>query len=199
MKTLISLISFAARHTILISLAMITGCVLWTFIYFLLLAFALLGGHGVGSPLAYPAGVVAIMALSLLIGFLVFVPASGIGTLLCHVLRLPRLAAIPVVFGIGFLLSYLIYWGYLEITAADSMPPVWTVLKYYTIILSAPLALYWWLTEGPVALIESIKWSWRKFKTQMEQRRLTQTKATPSPAGHSQTPCPQSAAQRGTS
>lgn len=153
MKLRLVILSFAVRHFLIVALAIAAGCVLWTLAYFLLIAIAVIGNQGMGGPLAYPAGVFAIFAACSLLGWGVFAPASGIGAILCRRFRLPPLAAIPVVFLGACLIFCLLY----RLCAADSPPPVSVMLKRFAICLSLPLGIYWWLTEGPGALLDTFK------------------------------------------
>jgi hypothetical protein len=157
MHAVISALCFFARHFLFVVFAMVTGCVVWVFAYFLLLVIAVMGGHGVGGPLALPAGLMAVMGSCMVLGWGVFAPASAIGAVFCGLLKLPRVAAIPVVAVAAFFLTYGVYWGYIEWVTSGSMPSVWTVLKHFAIYLSVPLGVYWWLTEGPGALFDCLR------------------------------------------
>jgi hypothetical protein len=157
MKAVIPALTFATRHFLIVAFAIIAGFILWSIAYLLLLVIAVIGNQGLGGPLAYPAGVIAIVGACIVLGWGVFTPASGIGAIFCWVFQLPRLAVIPVVFGSAFLLSYLLYWGYTGLITTHSMPSVWIVAKNFTIFLSVPLGAYWWLTEGPGAIFDAFR------------------------------------------
>jgi hypothetical protein len=164
MNTVIPALTFVARHLLFVVFAMIAGCILWIVAYFLLLAIAVVGDQGIGGPLALPAGLIAVIASCIFLGWGVFAPASAIGAIFCALLKLPRLAAIPIVTVTAFVLSYLIYWGYIELVTTHSMPSVWSILKNFSIFLSVPLGIYWWLTEGPGALFDSLRRWIRKHR-----------------------------------
>ncbi|MBK1884865.1 hypothetical protein JIN85_20815, partial [Luteolibacter pohnpeiensis] len=157
MKAVLPALTFLARHFLFVAFAMIVGCTGWTIVYFVLLAIAVVTNQGIGGPLAFPAGIIAMLAVCGFLGWGVFAPASAFGAVLCRVFRLPRIAAIPVVTMTAVLLSYAIYWVYLEIVTTHSMPSMLTVLKNFTIYLSIPLGAYWWLTEGPGALFDAFR------------------------------------------
>jgi hypothetical protein len=154
MRFFLKALSFAARHLLASPLAAVIGCLLWTIMYLVLLLIAMIGGGGVGGPLAYPAGLFAILLTCLWIGWGIFAPACLVGVVSCSALNWPRLAAIPIVFLAGFALSYLHYAAYIEWVTTHSMPPVANVFKNYCLFISIPMGLYWWLTEGPGALID---------------------------------------------
>ena len=136
MKTVLSVLTFAARHLLIVPFGIIAGCILWTIAYVLLLAVAVIWNQGIGGPLAYPAGILAIIGASIFIGWGIFAPASAIGAIFCAAFRLPRLAAIPVVFGSAFVLSFLLYQAYIVGLTTHSMPSIGVVLKNYAIFLS---------------------------------------------------------------
>ncbi|MGJ8643526.1 MAG: hypothetical protein ACSHX9_08980 [Luteolibacter sp.] len=156
MRNAVSIIAFGLRHFLAVCLAMIIGCVVWTVIYLLLLLYAICFNEGLGGPLAYPTGLIAIGFACSFVGWGIFTPATGIGRIFCWLTQLPLLAAIPVVaisaFGLSYLLAALVPVAFLD----ESMPSVWIILKYFTLYLSIPLAIYWWLTEGPGALSDAI-------------------------------------------
>ena len=157
MKAVLPALTFLARHFLFVAFAMIAGCVVWTIAYFVLLGIAVVTNQGVGGPLAFPAGILAVLAACGFLGWGVFAPASAVGAAFCRVFRLPRISAIPVVTVAAFLLSYVIYWAYIEVVTTHSMPSMLTVLKNFAIYLSIPLGAYWWLTEGPGALFDGFR------------------------------------------
>lgn len=168
MKSLIPFITFAIRHALATPVAIVAGCVLWTVAYLLLLLWAVIFGHGLGGPLAYPAGIVAVVAGGVLIGWGIFAPACAAGALFCGFSGFTRFAAIPVVFAVGFLFSYLIYWVFIEWGTTSPIPSFGIIIGNYAMFLSVPLGGYWWVTEGPGAIFESFR-RWRA------KRSLSQT------------------------
>ena len=168
MKAAFASLSFVGRHIFFVVFAMSVGCVLWTLLYFLLLAVAVVGGQGLGGPLALPVGLVAVVGSCVFLGWGVFAPASAVGTVFCSLLKLPRLAAIPVVAVAAFVFSYLLYWAFIESLTTHPMPPAWIVLKNFAVFLSVPLGVYWWLTEGPGALFDAF-WRWVQKRLRPDQ------------------------------
>lgn len=151
------MLTFIARHFLFVAFAMVAGCVLWVVTYFLLLAIAIIGNQGIGGPLALPAGLLAVIVACIFLGWGVFAPASAIGAIFCSLLKLPRLAAIPIVTVAAFVLTYFFYWVYLEWLTTHSMPSGWSILKKFALFLSVPLGAYWWLTEGPGAIFDAFR------------------------------------------
>jgi len=154
---MIPALTFVARHLLFIICAMVVGCILWTFSYVVLLAAAVIGNQGLGGPLSFPAGILAVVSSFIFLGGGIFAPACAIGSICCAMLKLPRLAAIPFVCAAALLLSYLLYWAYIEQVTTHPMPSAWIVLKNSALFLSAPLGIYWWLTEGPGALFDAFR------------------------------------------
>lgn len=165
MKAALPVITFVIRHALAVPLAIVAGCVLWTAAYVLLLLWAMVASEGLGGPLAYPAGIVAVVVGGALIGWGIFAPACAAGALFCSLLRISRFAAIPVVFVVGFLVSYLICWAYNGWITTSPMPSFGTIGASYAMFLSVPLGAYWWITEGPGAIYVAFR-RWR------EKRRL---------------------------
>ena len=133
MKPVLPAMAFVARHFLIVVCAVLAGSVLWTLAYLFMLVVAVIANQGLGGPLAFPAGLLFVLVTGVVLGWGIFAPASGIGAIFCGVFRLPRLAAIPVVFGGAFLLSYLVYWLYIELVTTHPMPSGWIVLKNYSI------------------------------------------------------------------
>jgi hypothetical protein len=173
MNAVISAMTFAARHLLIVLIAIIAGCIIWTIIYVILLLTAIVFNQGVGGPLAYPAGIIAILVTTIVIGWGVFAPASAIGAIACTLLKLPRFAAIPIVAASAFGLSYFLYWGYIELLTTHSMPSVSVVLKNFAIFLSIPLGVYWWITEGPGATFDACRRWVRRRRAQNNQANKT--------------------------
>ena len=173
MNSVITAMTFAARHLLIVPIAIVAGCVIWTIIYGILLLAAIIFNQGLGGPLAYLAGIMAIVVPTIVIGWGIFAPASAVGAIACALLKLPRLTAIPIVTAAAFGLSYVIYWGYIELITTHSMPSAAVVLKNFAMFLSIPLGIYWWITEGPGAIFDACRrWVVRR-RTQKIQANKT--------------------------
>jgi hypothetical protein len=170
MNAVITAMTFAARHLLIVPIAIVAGCVIWTIIYVILLLVAIIFNQGIGGLLAYPAGIIAILVTTIVIGWGVFAPASALGAIASALLKLPRLAAIPIVTASAFGLSYFLYWGYIELVTTHSMPSAAVVLKNSAMFLSIPLGIYWWITEGPGAIFDACRRWIRHRSTQNNQR-----------------------------
>lgn len=157
MKAALPVLGFLARHGLFIGLVVLLGWGLWTVAYLVLLLIAVFSNQGLGSPFTYPVGMIAMAATCLFLGGGIFAPASALGAWFCRKFRWPRLAAIPVVFLTALALSFLIYRGLIELGAAQAMPSVGTMVKNFSVYLSLPLGIYWWLTEGPGVLLDTFR------------------------------------------
>jgi hypothetical protein len=173
MNAVITAMTFAARHLLIVPIAIVAGCIVWTIIYVILLLAAIIFNQGVGGPLAYPAGIIAIVVPTVVIGWGIFAPASAVGAIVCALLKLPRLAAIPIVTAAAFGLSYLLYWGFIELVTTHSMPSAAVVLKNFAMFLSIPLGIYWWITEGPGSIIDAFRRWFRHRRAQNNQANKT--------------------------
>lgn len=170
-KEILSALAFTLRHLLMVPLAMLAGCVLWTIAYVLLLIASMIWGGGLGGPLAYPGGIIAIVLTVMVVGWGIFAPSTLVGAVICKVFAWPRLAAIPFVFVSGYGFSYLVYWAFIQLVTTSSMSSAAEVLKNYVIFLSLPLGGYWWLTEGPGAIFDVCRRIYRKFKDRKVSRK----------------------------
>lgn len=161
--------TFIIRHIIAVVLCVAAACVGWTLLYvFLLIGSAIFGGHP-GSPVIYPLVLVSLVAGVLAVGFFIFAPACGVGLTFTHLFKLPRLAAIPVVFGTGAVMNYAVVYVMMKSGYGHPEPDGLTVLWDYTIYLSAPLGIYWWLVEGPWAIVDLVRRMIRQKKLASQQ------------------------------
>ncbi len=167
MKSSIAVLAFLIRHLLFVMLAMVAGCVVWTLVYAALLAIAVLTNQGLGGPLAYPAGILSVLGACVVIGWGVFTPSSAIGAIFCRVFRLPRLAAIPVVWLTAFGFFFVLHRAFVVSAATHPLPNLGNVLAGFATYLSLPLGVYWWLTEGPGALFDLF----RRWVVSRRQRR----------------------------
>lgn len=158
MRAAVAIIAFGVRHFLAVLLAMIVGGIVWTIGYFGLLLFAAYFDEGLGSPFSYPAGLLLIGLSCSLIGWGIFAPAAAIGRTFCWLTQWPLLTAIPFVVVSAFGLTYLVF-ALGAIVFFETSASAMMTLKYFTLYLSIPLTIYWWLTEGPGALTEAmIRW-----------------------------------------
>ena len=175
MKNAIAIIAFAIRHFLAVIISMALGCIAWSLFYLFLLLYALCFGGSLGSPIAYPLGLLLICSACAWIGWGIFAPAAGIGRIFCWFTAWPQMTAIPIVFASAFALLYLVYLLSPALLLEAPVPSPWVVLKNFTLFLSVPLAIYWWLTEGFGALTDAImRWlADRSEKTQQQPTDIT--------------------------
>lgn len=128
----------------------------WTVVYFGLLLIAIVTDSGAGSPVAYPLGLAFFITLAAIAGFGIFIPACGIGAIVCRLTRWHWLAGIPFVLGAAFGLSYFLYWLYIINITTHSMLPALIVLKNFLIFISVPLGAYWWVTKGLAGAMKTL-------------------------------------------
>jgi hypothetical protein len=172
MKAALGVITFVSRHFLFVVFAMVAGCALWTIAYFALLLIAVVTNQGPGGPLAYPAGILAVLVVCVLVGWGIFAPASAVGIIFCRLFRLPRLAAIPVV----WLAALWLYSALRGSGPNHSILPDATALQNFGFFLSLPLGIYWWLTEGPGALFDTLH---RWLSQRLQKCTLRRKKSAP--------------------
>ncbi len=177
MKALIPIGTFALRQGLALAAAVLAGWILWTLIYLLLIALAVLLNEPLGGPASWPMGMILVVVVGMVLGLGIFVPACGIGRLLGAILRLPRFAEIPIVFLGDLVLSCTLYGLHIRHLTTHSMPKMGTVIWNYGIFIAGPLGAWWWLTEGPWAILEGVRGL-------LDRRRKATATTTPQSAPH---------------
>jgi hypothetical protein len=163
----LTILFFALRHFIFVAAVTIAGCLAWTILYFALLIYAMITDGGIGSPLTYPMGLLAIALPCLVIGWGLFAPSCGVGLFVCEIFRWPRLAAIPFVVIAAALGVYVLQWAWVEFATTHPMNSLGDVARAFAIYLAIPLGIYWWINEGPVAIFDTVK----RLRAEAVQRR----------------------------
>lgn len=138
-------VGFLFRHFLAVPIFVTILCVAWMALFFILLAFAT--DSSPGGIFALATGLVFITLAIVVIGWGIFAPACGIGLLLCHHLRWPRIYAIPLAWVASLLLAYGQYWLFAYVFSIPSMPLGFKVLTPSVLILSLLLGIYWCLAE----------------------------------------------------
>lgn len=144
---------FLAKHGVFLVLVTLLGLLLWTAVYFALLAWAMLTGGGIGGPLAWPAGLIAVLLVCPAFGLGVAMPACAAARFLGWRFGWPRLAGIPLSFAVACGLWS--GWAFL-LKGGTPEPMEWGVPLLW---MPLPLGLWWWFTEGPGALWDA----WRRW------------------------------------
>lgn len=152
----LTLLAFFLRHFVFGIVAMFIGCVIWTLAYFALLVFAMLTDSGVGSPFAYPAGIIGVIGMVIIFSWGLFAPACGLAAAICHFLKLSRLATLPAAWIIAASISIGLR-KLLPATFPDSQASLAAIILTHFVALALPVVLYWSLTEGPWALIAILR------------------------------------------
>ncbi|MDB6078257.1 MAG: hypothetical protein JWO82_2004 [Akkermansiaceae bacterium] len=158
LKSLLTTATFLPRHLFFIATGTLFAWVVWTALYLFLLAIALLGHGQLGDPLAYPTGLLVILATGLIGGGGIGLPACAFGYWTCRSYRWPKAAAIPVVLLAGALEATPVIAGLFRVKAGLPLVDlaIWSFFTYLWAI--APLlGLYWWLTESPRPIFEGLR------------------------------------------
>lgn len=144
---------FSARHSFAILATAGVACTLWTVIYAVLLAWAVLSGGGLGGPLAYPGGLALAALGTVLLCCGLLGPLTGAAEWLVRRWRLPVLAGIPVSVGmlVGVCTLAVVAGSAARLFGSISAAAV--ALGATVLSLLLPLGFYWWAAEiGPVLL-----------------------------------------------
>ena len=139
---------FVARHTAASVVTIFIALIFWTIAYFGLLLWAMISGGGIGSPLSYILGVVAVLILGTASCAFVFCPSVGVAEWFTKRFNLPIYIQIPI--AVLVMATGILFWGLLALFRGEpvsSNPPFLT--RYLLLVLGCmlPLGFYWWLAE----------------------------------------------------
>ena len=145
--------SFCARHFLALGVTVAAACAVWTVTYFALLLWAVLVGGGLGSPLAYPAGLLFFFVATTAASLVLLFPATALAEWFARRRGFPILVQIPV----SVVALALICFVVVSIaSAAGSQPTLRGVSVGFGVLFLAllvPLGLYWWMAQsGPLVL-----------------------------------------------
>ncbi len=166
MRTLVNIASFAARQAFAVTVVILVGCVFWTVAYFSLLLWAMVAGGGVGSPIVYPLGLLAILYGATVASLLLFLPATLTAEVVCRWRSWPTLVGIPFSFAVFCVLS-LVWSSVAHLSRQFAEASVWSLTLGLIVTLSVPLGLYWWAAEFPYVigdLVRVVRTFWNRRK-----------------------------------
>lgn len=148
--------SAVLRHAVATGILVVAAVVVWTVAYVGLMLWAMVVDGDLGGPLAYPAGLVVLMSLSLATSVCCFLPATLTAELYCRWRSLSTLWGIPLSFGLMWMVTCLWTW----ITYDWATGGLQQGLRYASIlslVLAGPLGFYWWIAQWPHVLSDMIK------------------------------------------
>ncbi|MEO0416156.1 MAG: hypothetical protein AAF226_14510 [Verrucomicrobiota bacterium] len=168
------------RHLLaIIAIAVLVG-VLWTVGYVVLIFCCSVADGDMGGPLLYPMGLLLFVGLSAGIAAVIFAPVCIIGSVACRFLKLPPLLGIPI----SFFSMVIALAGWLFFLEVHKFPElIEKGISFPLIVLAAslmtavPLGIYWWLTEGPLALWDLFKQVGYWIKTRLRSARQQKAKS----------------------
>ncbi len=146
----------ALRHLFAWAATTGTWLLLWTITYLFLLLWALLADEGIGSPIVYPLGLLAIVLLHSGAALLVFLPATLLAEFICFKKKLPKVrGGIPLAFSFYILLVCLLAAPLSSPgppgSSPEQMPYPETALALF-LTLAVPMGFYWWASQFPSLL-----------------------------------------------
>ncbi len=148
---------FCLRHAVAMALTIAIPCLLWTVAYLGLLLYATVTGGGPGGPLAYPVGLLFVLAGAAGACLVLLFPATAAAEWIARRLSLPILAQIPISIGFLAILSLLLtlilgqrFPQALPLAPGQKLNPVITAAALFSAHL-LPLGFYWWIAQiGPL-------------------------------------------------
>lgn len=159
---------FLARHVLAFAAVVIGAALAWTLTYFGLLLWAVLTDGGIGGPLAYPAGLVFMVAASALCCLVLLLPSTVLAEGITRWFGFSTWVQIPVSTGLLVAFSFV---SVLVIAAAgvELSPlgvPVWAGILF--LLMLVPLGVYWWSLQA-VPLVVSLA---RRIRRAFQQPKL---------------------------
>jgi hypothetical protein len=151
-KCAATLAVFALRHAVASIGTVVAACVVWTITYFLLLLWAIAANAGLGGPLAYPGGLVAVVAIASVGCCSLFFPATALAEWACRRRGWPITAQIPVSVAALALLSMVAGVPVrVLLERSVSATSALNISTWLFVISLIPLGFYWWIAQaGPL-------------------------------------------------
>jgi len=133
------------RHSLAFSGLLVAALVYWSIDYYRVYV----GSSAVAQPDSgrFAIGASVILLEAMAVGIVVFVPACATGGILRAFLRCPRWIEIMVVFGVGALLSCILYFIATAVVSSSGAGPLSMALRLFGLYLAVPLLAYWWVTR----------------------------------------------------
>ena len=140
--------SFYARHLLALTITVVALSVLWTVAYFVLLLVAVFHGGGIGSPIAYPIGLVILASGSLIVGLTLLFPATAVAEWIVTRRKLPILAQIPLSIASLGLLCLIVAVILPSHSSATTLPDLFARGAMLFGLMLPPMGVYWWTAQG---------------------------------------------------
>jgi len=155
--------SLLVRHFLAFAGSTGAACALWTLVYVALLIWAVLSNNGVGGPLAYPAGLIFVVAASSFCCLVLLLPSTLAAEWIARRLRLSVLLQIPISAGFLAVFSLLLV-GMGQAARLSGVEeishkiPALSGLLFLLMLL--PLGVYWWIAQSvplTIALVRTLR------------------------------------------
>ena len=145
------------RHSLATLVMVLVLCVLWTVTYFALLVWAAVSGGGLGSPAAYPLGLLLALVGGTVVSLTLFLPATALAEWIAKRRRLPIFVQIPISIAILAALCLLV----IGIAVAAGMQASFRSgaagFAMFFLAHLLPLGLYWWVAQSGPLLVSFFK------------------------------------------
>jgi hypothetical protein len=149
----LSIGGFYVRHFLALGVTVAAPCVLWTIFYIGMLFWAIVSGGGIGSPIAYPIGLLILAVGAFVFGLTLLFPSTVFAEWIVRRRSLPLLAQIPI----SVLTLGVLCFAAVGIAMATKSETTFRgiCVGFGTLFgaLLLPLGLYWWTAQsGPLVL-----------------------------------------------
>jgi hypothetical protein len=151
------IVSFSAQHLLALSVTVAAACAAWTILYFALLLWALLTNGGIGSPLAYPAGLLFVALATAVTSFVLLLPSTALAAWIAHRSRLPIFAQIPLSVGALALLSKIAVGIASRMGAMPALNGTPISFGVLFLVLLLPLGVYWFAMQSVPLLLSLLR------------------------------------------
>ena len=137
-------LSFIVRHLIASFVTVSAAFVLWTLIYFSLFFWAVLFGGGLGSPVTYPIGLLAIASGGTTACLLIFLPSTALAECIARRSGFSFVVQIPLAITALAVLCHVFVFA---------LSGAFSTMNFSQLFLAAllPFGFYWWIAQsGPI-------------------------------------------------
>lgn len=147
--------AYCGRHLLALGVTLLAAAAAWTAVYALLFLWAVVMNQGLGGPLAYPFGLLFVVAFMGAVGLVLLFPSTALAEQVARRHGFPILAQIPISVGILALLC-LGAAGIVLVTASQpKLAETSGGVGLLFLALLLPLGLYWWTAQS-VPLLTSL-------------------------------------------
>ncbi len=143
-QTAISIAGFLVRHLLAATITVVAVCAIWTLAYLGLLLWAIVTNSGLGSPIAYPVGLIAAFFAGSIACLFFLLPSTAIAEWVAQRRGFPILAQIFINMVILAVLCLVAVGIKLAVRSVPSFRSLAIQSGVLFLTLLIPLGIYWW-------------------------------------------------------